>query len=56
LAERKNTGRDNLRPLEGEIGKPVVTRCQAYIWHALEVAHVKEKIGGYGRLMGTLGE
>lgn len=42
--------------LESEIGKPVVTSCQAYIWYALELAHVKEKITGYGRLMGTLGE
>lgn len=44
------------RRLESEIGKPVVTSCQAYIWYALESAHVKEKISGYGKLMGTLGE
>jgi hypothetical protein len=43
------------RRLESEIGKPVVTSCQAYIWYALESAHVKEKISGYGKLMGTLG-
>jgi maleate isomerase len=42
--------------LESEIGKPVVTSCQAYIWYALELAHVREKIDGYGKLMGTLGE
>jgi maleate isomerase len=41
--------------LEREIGKPVVTSCQAYIWHALRMAHVKESIIGYGRLMSSLG-
>lgn len=40
--------------LESEIGKPVVTSCQSYIWHALKMAHVKENITGYGRLMETL--
>jgi maleate isomerase len=46
----------NVALLESEIGKPVVTSCQAYIWYALALAHVKEKIEGYGTLMGTLGE
>ena len=41
--------------LEHEIGKPVVTSCQAYIWYALKLAHAKEKITGFGRLMTTLG-
>jgi maleate cis-trans isomerase len=41
--------------LEHEIGKPVVTSCQAYIWHALQMAKVKEKVDGYGRLMASLG-
>jgi maleate isomerase len=40
--------------LEGEIGKPVVTSCQAYIWHAMRLAKVKEKVVGFGRLMGSL--
>jgi maleate cis-trans isomerase len=40
--------------LESEIGKPVVTSCQSYIWHALKMAHVKENITGYGQLMATL--
>lgn len=40
--------------LEEEIGKPVVTSCQAYIWHALRMAKVKEKITGFGRLMSSL--
>jgi maleate cis-trans isomerase len=41
--------------MEHEIGKPVVTSCQAYIWHALRMANVKESITGYGRLMASLG-
>jgi maleate cis-trans isomerase len=40
--------------LEREIGKPVVTSCQAYIWHALKLAKVKETVAGYGRLMASL--
>jgi maleate cis-trans isomerase len=40
--------------LEREIGKPVVTSCQAYIWHALKLAKVKETVSGFGRLMATL--
>lgn len=40
--------------LEREIGKPVVTSCQAYIWHALKMAKVKEGIEGFGRLMASL--
>lgn len=40
--------------LEREIGKPVVTSCQAYIWYALKLAHVREKIAGFGRLMASL--
>jgi maleate isomerase len=40
--------------LEGEIGKPVVTSCQAYIWHGLRLARVKEKVNGFGRLMASL--
>lgn len=40
--------------LERETGKPVVTSCQAYIWHALKMAKVKEPVHGYGRLMASL--
>ena len=40
--------------LEREIGKPVVTSCQAYIWHALKMAKVKQPIAGFGRLMASL--
>ena len=41
-------------PGEREIGKPVVTSRQAYIWHALKLIHIKETITGFGRLMATL--
>ena len=40
--------------LEREIGKPVVTSCQAYIWHALKMAKVKQEVAGYGQLMASL--
>ena len=40
--------------LEREIGKPVVTSCQSYIWHAMKMAKVKEKVNGFGRLMASL--
>ncbi|MGE5302813.1 MAG: hypothetical protein ACM3TN_05760 [Alphaproteobacteria bacterium] len=40
--------------LESEIGKPVVTSCQAYIWHALHMANVREPVTGFGRLMASL--
>ena len=40
--------------LEREIRKPVVTSCQAYIWHALKMAKVKLEVSGFGRLMASL--
>ena len=40
--------------LEHEIGKPVVTSCQAYIWHALNLIRIRQEVNGYGRLMGSL--
>jgi maleate isomerase len=46
---------DDVELLEREIGKPVVTSCQAYIWHALRLIHIREQIPGFGRLMATLG-
>jgi maleate isomerase len=46
----------NVEILEREIGKPVVTSSLACIWYALRLAHVKEKISGYGRLMESLGD
>ena len=40
--------------LEREIGKPVITSCQAYIWHALKMAKVKQEVTGFGSLMASL--
>ncbi len=40
--------------LEHEIGKPVITSSQAYIWYALKMAKVKQEVSGYGRLMASL--
>lgn len=40
--------------LESEIGKPVVTSCQAYIWHGLKLAKIKQHVSGFGRLMASL--
>lgn len=40
--------------LEREIGKPVVTSCQAYIWYALKLIRIKESVCGFGSLMGSL--
>ncbi|MGH7773188.1 MAG: maleate cis-trans isomerase family protein [Candidatus Binatia bacterium] len=40
--------------LEREIGKPVITSCQAYIWYALKLIHIKEPITNFGRLMAGL--
>jgi maleate isomerase len=42
--------------LEREIGKPVVTSCQAYIWHALRLAKVKQPVSGFGTLMASLAD
>jgi maleate cis-trans isomerase len=32
----------------------VVTSCQAYIWHALKLAKVKQPVTAFGRLMASL--
>lgn len=45
---------EDVELLEKETGKPVITSCQAYIWHAMRLARVKEEIAGFGRLMATL--
>ena len=45
---------EDVELLERETAKPVVTSCQAYIWYALKLIHIKEKITGYGRLMASL--
>ena len=45
---------EDVELLEHETGKPVVTSCQAYIWYALHLIRIKEKVSGYGSLMGSL--
>lgn len=45
---------EDVELLENEISKPVVTSCQAYIWYALQLVHIREDINGFGRLMGSL--
>jgi maleate cis-trans isomerase len=36
--------------LERQLGKPVVTSTQAYLWWMLRTAGMKDQVGGYGRL------
>ena len=45
---------EDVEILEHEIGKPVVTSCQAYIWYALKLIQIKEAVTGYGQLMDSL--
>ena len=40
--------------LEHEIGKPVVTSCQAYIWDAILMAKVKETVSAFGQFLASL--
>lgn len=37
--------------LEQALGKPVITSTQATLWHALRLAGIDDRIGGYGRLL-----
>lgn len=39
-----------IEELEKEIGKPVVTSNQAFIWDLLRLAGIEDKIDGYGKL------
>ena len=41
--------------LEDEIGKPVVTSSLACIWYAMKLIDIREPVGGFGRLMASLG-
>ena len=41
--------------LEDEIGKPVIASSLACIWHAMKMIDIKETVGGFGRLMASLG-
>lgn len=40
-----------INKLEGDIGKPVVTSNQAFIWRLLRLSNINEKIEGFGRLL-----
>lgn len=37
--------------LEEALGRPVITSTQATLWHALRLAGIEDRIGGYGRLL-----
>ena len=37
--------------LEAQLGKPVVTSTQAFLWKLLRVAGVRDQISGYGALL-----
>jgi maleate isomerase len=37
--------------LEQALGKPVITSTQATLWHALRLAGIQDRIGGYGKLL-----
>lgn len=41
---------DNIEPLEGETGIPVVASTQSEVWGALRLMGIKTPITGYGRL------
>lgn len=40
--------------LERDLGKPVVTAHQAFIWAGLKALNIKDSIKGYGRLLETV--
>jgi maleate isomerase len=40
-----------IEPIEGDIGKPVVTSNQAMLWHALRKLGIADRPKGFGRLM-----
>jgi maleate isomerase len=42
---------DALKPLEEDLGKPVVSAASAMMWNALRTAGVRCSIKGYGRLL-----
>lgn len=46
---------DLIEPIEQETGLPVVTALQAMVWASLGMVGVSEPIGGYGRLMRSIG-
>ena len=41
----------NIETLEKELGKNVITSCQAIVWEALRRSKIDDRIQGYGRLL-----
>jgi maleate cis-trans isomerase len=39
-----------LETLEQDLGKPAVSAASAMMWHALQLAGVRDRVSGYGRL------
>jgi maleate cis-trans isomerase len=42
-----------LDALEQDLGKPAVSANAAMMWHALELAGVRQRVSGYGRLLAS---
>ena len=42
--------------LEEELGKPVLSSQQAFLWHLLRLAGIGDRIGGYGSLLSKPGD
>ena len=40
-----------LETLEQDLGKPVISAASAMMWNALQIAGVRERVSGYGRLL-----
>ena len=40
-----------LETLEQDLGKPVISAASAMMWRALQIAGVRERVAGYGRLL-----
>jgi len=40
-----------IETLEQDLGKPVISAASAMMWHALQLAGVRQRVSGYGRLL-----
>ena len=43
-----------LEALERDLGKPVISAASAMMWQALQIAGVRERVPGYGRLLDSV--
>ena len=50
-ARNRAADRRCLDTQEWEIGKPVLSSNQAFLWRALRAAGVRTPVGGFGRLL-----